>query len=88
LKLSQWAKKQGIHYNTAYRWFRNGTLPVKSYKTKSNTILVEEDVEAEEAKTVEEIFTSITLFCLKTFGIQRGMVKSQRIKEVIDDKND
>lgn len=42
MKLSDWAKKQGIHYNTAYRWFREGNLPVKAYKTKTNTIMVEE----------------------------------------------
>jgi len=43
MKLSDWAKKQGIHYNTAYRWFCEGNLPVKAYKTKTNTIMVEED---------------------------------------------
>lgn len=43
MKLSDWAKKQGIHYNTAYRWFYEGNLPVKSFKTKTNTIMVEED---------------------------------------------
>jgi predicted site-specific integrase-resolvase len=43
MKLSDWADKQGIHYNTAYRWFRTGTLPVKSYQTKTGTIIVEEN---------------------------------------------
>ncbi len=28
MNLSEWAKVQGIHPQTAYRWFREGTLPV------------------------------------------------------------
>lgn len=52
MKLSQWAKKQGIHYNTAYRWFRNGVMPVKAYKTKTNTIIVEENALNEKNNNV------------------------------------
>lgn len=40
MRLSQWAKKTGISYITAYRWFRAGTLPVPSEQAKSGTILV------------------------------------------------
>ena len=43
MKLSVWAKKQGIHYRTAWNWFRKGTLPVKAIQLKTGTILVEED---------------------------------------------
>ena len=28
MNLSEWADRQGIHPQTAYRWFREGTLPV------------------------------------------------------------
>ena len=28
MKLSTWAKKQGVHYNTAYKWFKEGKFPV------------------------------------------------------------
>lgn len=42
MKLSDWATKQGISYLTAWRWFKNGKLPVKAFKTPSGTILVEE----------------------------------------------
>ena len=28
----QWAEAQGIHYQTARRWFKNGTLPVSAEK--------------------------------------------------------
>jgi hypothetical protein len=28
VNLKEWARLQGIHPQTAYRWFREGTLPV------------------------------------------------------------
>ncbi len=30
MSLSEWAKVQGIHPVTAYRWFRDGKLPVSA----------------------------------------------------------
>lgn len=42
MKLSLWAKKEGIHYNTAYRWYREGTMPVRAWKSESNSIFVED----------------------------------------------
>lgn len=42
MKLSTWAKKQGISYRTAWRWFKEGKLPVIAEQTKTGTILVKE----------------------------------------------
>lgn len=42
MKLSSWAKKQGISYRTAWRWFKEGTLPVVAEQTASGTILIKE----------------------------------------------
>lgn len=41
MKLSAWAKSQGISYITAYRWFCGGALPVPAYQTPSGTIVVD-----------------------------------------------
>jgi putative resolvase len=41
MKLSSWAKQQGIDYKTAYRWFRAGILPVPSRQLPTGTILVD-----------------------------------------------
>jgi putative resolvase len=38
MKLSQYAKQQGISYRTALRWFRNGTI--RGYQAPSGTIIV------------------------------------------------
>lgn len=42
MKLSQWAKKRGIHYNTAYAWFKTGRIS-NARQLETGTILVEED---------------------------------------------
>lgn len=45
MKLSDWAKKQGISYLTAYRWFKDGKLPIKAYQSDSGTIIVQDESE-------------------------------------------
>jgi len=45
MKLSDWAKKQGISYLTAYRWFKDGRLPIKAYQSDSGTIIVQDESE-------------------------------------------
>ena len=45
MKLSAWAKREGIHYQTAWRWFHEGILPVDAVQLDSGTILVEEPLQ-------------------------------------------
>ena len=42
MKLSEWAKEQGVSYRTAWRWFRDGKLPVEAEQYPTGTILVKE----------------------------------------------
>jgi putative resolvase len=42
MKLSDWARKQGISYLTAWRWFRAGKLPVPARQLLTGTMVVEE----------------------------------------------
>src|SRR6266536_1740237 len=41
MKLAAWARVNGVHPQTAYRWFRQGTMPVPARRLPSGTILVE-----------------------------------------------
>ncbi|MFD0154271.1 IS607 family transposase [Streptomyces sp. NPDC055721] len=50
MNLKEWAKAQGVHPQTAYRWFREGTLPVPAQRVGPRTILV--NVEAHAAPEV------------------------------------
>ena len=40
MKLSEWAKRNGISYKTAWRWIKQGRFPVPYEQTPSGTILV------------------------------------------------
>ncbi|MCI0388476.1 MAG: IS607 family transposase [Acidobacteria bacterium] len=51
MKLSDWAKSQGITYQTAWRWFKAGKLPVKTVQAPSGTILVEPERPAIESRS-------------------------------------
>ncbi|MFF0115692.1 IS607 family transposase [Streptomyces prasinus] len=46
MNLTEWAKAQGVHPQTAYRWFREGTLPVPAQRVGPRTILVNVDAAA------------------------------------------
>src|SRR6266487_4788430 len=43
MRLKDWAEEQGIHYQTAWKWFRDGKLPVPALQTPSGMILVQPD---------------------------------------------
>ncbi|MGW3659032.1 IS607 family transposase [Streptomyces sp. NPDC005151] len=40
MNLTEWARVQGVHPQTAYRWFREGTLPVPAQRVGPRMILV------------------------------------------------
>jgi predicted site-specific integrase-resolvase len=50
MKLSQYAKQQGISYRTALRWFRDGTI--QGYQAPSGTIIV---TELEKPQSVQKV---------------------------------
>lgn len=43
VRLGEWAKTQGVHHQTAWRGFRDGTLPVPAIQTSTGVILVQRD---------------------------------------------
>src|SRR2546426_9800784 len=42
MKLSVWAKEQGISYKTAWRWWQAGTMPDPVEQLPSGTVIVHE----------------------------------------------
>jgi putative resolvase len=50
MNLTEWARAQGIAPRTAYRWFREGTLPVSAERVGPRTILV--NIEANSSPSV------------------------------------
>jgi putative resolvase len=50
VQLREWADAQGVHYQTAWKWFWDGKLPVPVVQTESGVILVQ----SESARDVAE----------------------------------
>jgi len=46
VKLTEWAREQGISYRTALNWFHAGTLPVVARQLPTGTILVDSPAHA------------------------------------------
>lgn len=52
VKLSQWAKQQGISFKTAQRWYYAGIMPAPTEKTPTGRIMVLVDEPVKESRTV------------------------------------
>ncbi|MGW3150317.1 IS607 family transposase [Streptomyces sp. NPDC001177] len=52
MKLSEWARQQGVSYQTAWRWVKNGTMPVPVCQAPSGTWLVDVAPAAAEGRVV------------------------------------
>ena len=52
MKLAEWARRNGVHPQTAYRWFREGTMPVSARRLPSGTIMVEVTDDARQGQVV------------------------------------
>ena len=98
MKLSDWAKKNGIVYGTALNWFHNGTLPCPAQQLPTGTILV--DVQSKNdnmLKTItysrvsssnkkNDLQTQIEL--CNQFCISNGWEIDKSIKEIASGMND
>lgn len=52
MNLTEWAHAQGIHVQTAYRWYREGTLPVPVQRV-GRLIVVSPQTAAEAARRID-----------------------------------
>jgi putative resolvase len=72
MRLKEWASQQGIHYQTAWKWFRDGKLPVPALQTPSGTILVQP---AADARPSED--GGLGLYARVSSGYQRADLDRQ-----------
>ncbi len=59
MNLKEWAAEQGIHYQTAYRWFRKGVLPVPARKV-GGLILVNVEGGAETESDAVVVYARVS----------------------------
>jgi putative resolvase len=72
VNLTEWARTQGVHPQTAYRWFREGTLPVPAQRVGPRTILVNV-----EASTSPEAVGGLGLYARVSSHDQKADLERQ-----------
>ena len=60
MNLTQWARALGVHPQTAYRWFREGTLPVPAVRVNERTVLVSLDASAESGPAAFGLYARVS----------------------------
>ncbi|MGH7910114.1 MAG: IS607 family transposase [Candidatus Dormibacteraceae bacterium] len=92
MKLSDWARLNGVHPKTALRWYDRGILPVPAHRVGPRTILV--DVRSEQGQGEEvALYARVSshdqradlerqLGRLSDWATQQGMRVTQTVSEV------
>jgi putative resolvase len=52
VKLAEWARSNGVHPQTAYRWFREDKMPVAARRLESGTIWVDTALEGASGRVL------------------------------------
>lgn len=94
MKLSAYAKKLGIHYKTAWRWYADGKLD--AYRTDSGTIIVREQSDSPKGIALYARVSSADqkadlerqLERLQTYAIAKGYKVDKMITELASGLND
>jgi len=91
MKLSEWARKQGINYKTAWKWYKEGKLPVSAEQMPTGTILVKTGEEKKGGKAA--IYARVSSVDQKAdldrqvarlleFANSRGMAVAKTVTEI------
>ncbi|MFF2407625.1 IS607 family transposase [Streptomyces sp. NPDC058092] len=74
MKLSEWAARNGVHYQTAWTWAKEGRMPVPVVQTPSGTWLVTESVPQAAGRVVA--------YCRVSSGDQNADLERQVARTV------
>lgn len=77
MKLSEWARQQGVSYQTAWRWVKDGKMPVPVRQAPSGTWLV-----AEPAPVVSAASGRVVAYCRVSSADQRPDLERQAARVV------
>lgn len=92
MKLSAWARKNGISYRTALRWYHNGSLPARAEQLATGTILVYEEALLTKMQSEAAIYARVSsheekkdlerqVLRLKDYAAASGL----RVKSVVEE---
>ena len=103
IKLREWAKRQGIHYNTAYRWFHKGLIDGAYQEPTTKSIFVklpnkEEIVEnkdknrvilyARVSSTTNKASLDGQIERMRLYAAAKGYVVVDEVKEIASGLNE
>ncbi len=97
MKLSQYAKKVGISYKTAWRWYKAGTLD--AYKTETGTVIVRDVSDPQPVTGRIALYARVSsagqkedldrqLHRLKDYAAARGYQVAKEVVEIASGLND
>jgi len=97
MKLSQYAKQQGISYSTALRWWHQGVI--RGYQAPSGTIIVEAEAQPQTREERDAIYARVSeashranlerqVERLTQYCTVRGYQVAQIVKEMASGVND
>jgi putative resolvase len=97
MKLSQYAKKVGVTYKTAYRWYRAGTLD--AYQTATGIIIVRDTVDEKPVTGRIALYARVSSVAqkedlerqiqrLKDYAAAKGYQVSKVVTEIASGLND
>ncbi|MFA5135624.1 MAG: IS607 family transposase [Patescibacteria group bacterium] len=98
MKLSTWAKRNGISYMTAYRMFKNNTLPIPAEQFATGTIIVH-PVEPCQVENKIALYGRVSsqdqsedltrqMERLRLFAAQKGLIVYKEVAEIASGLND
>jgi putative resolvase len=99
MKLSTWAKKQGICYKTAWRWASSGKMPVPCVKTETGLFLVCEPEIKPSSQSKAGIYARVSsqpqkadlerqVERIKQFASANGYIVEKVVAEIASGLND
>ena len=99
MKLSDYAKQQGVRYETAWRWFRDGKI--KGHRVGKHTVMIDEGQAAPAAPTRQKVAIYARVSSaeqrdnleqqaerLVAYGTAKGYQITQVVKEIGSGVND
>ena len=92
MKLSEWARRNGISYRTALRWYHDGRLPARAEQLETGTILVYEEIASAQSTAEIVIYARVSSHDQKE-DLERQVsrlrdlaaAKGLRIKDVVEE---
>ncbi|MDT3724333.1 IS607 family transposase [Streptomyces sp. DSM 41972] len=81
MKLSEWARQQGVSYQTAWRWVKDGKMPVPVRQAPSGTWLV-----AESTPDASAVSGRVVAYCRVSSADQKADLDRQ-VSRVVDGAN-